>query len=258
MGLSIRNKAKALEMLYLQANQPAIQTCLLFDLDKKNSFYTFEKVGLPIPHFITKTPKTGRCHYGYMLKAGVCKTQQARLKPLKYAAAVEMAMAKKLKADLGFAGLITKNPLNDHWSPFWSGADLYDLDYLADFVDLEKPQIQEKKSEAYGLGRNVNLFEDLRQYAYRTVLNFKKISTFEKFENELLLKAQGLNTFCNPLNPLQYKELKATARSIARWTWKNFDSHTFSLIQSSRGAKNKNKPNKSNDKEMLGFIGGEK
>ena len=36
MGLSIRNKAKALEMLYLQANQPAIQTCLLFDLDKKN------------------------------------------------------------------------------------------------------------------------------------------------------------------------------------------------------------------------------
>ena len=258
MGLSIRNKAKALEMLYLQANQPAIQTCLLFDLDKKNSFYTFEQVGLPIPHFITKTPKTGRCHYGYMLKAGVCKTQQARLKPLKYAAAVEMAMAKKLKADLGFAGLITKNPLNDHWSPFWSGADLYDLDYLADFVDLEKPQIQEKKSEAYGLGRNVNLFEDLRQYAYRTVLNFKKISTFEKFENELLLKAQGLNTFCNPLNPLQYKELKATARSIDRWTWKNFDSNTFSLIQSSRGAKNKNKPKKSNVKEMLGFIGGEK
>ena len=43
-----------------------------------------------------------------MLKAGVCKTQQARLKPLKHAAAVEMAMAKKLKADLGFAGLITK------------------------------------------------------------------------------------------------------------------------------------------------------
>ncbi|WP_205466192.1 replication initiation protein, partial [Klebsiella pneumoniae] len=80
----------------------------LFDLDKKNSFYTFEQVGLPIPHFITKTPKTGRCHYGYMLKAEVCKTQQARLKPLKYAAAVEMAMAKKLKADLGFAGLITK------------------------------------------------------------------------------------------------------------------------------------------------------
>ncbi|MER4674834.1 replication initiation protein, partial [Klebsiella pneumoniae] len=251
MGLSIRNKAKALEMLYLQANQPAIQTCLLFDLDKKNSFYTFEQVGLPIPHFITKTPKTGRCHYGYMLKAGVCKTQQARLKPLKYAAAVEMAMAKKLKADLGFAGLITKNPLNDHWSPFWSGADLYDLDYLADFVDLEKPQIQKKKSEAYGLGRNVNLFEDLRQYAYRTVLNFKKISTFEKFENELLLKAQGLNTFCNPQNPLQYKEIKATVRSVARWTWKNFDSHTFSQIQSNRAKK----PRKTNVKnEMLDIL----
>ena len=109
-GLSIRNKAKALEMLYLQANQPAIQTCLLFDLDKKNSFYTFEQVGLPIPHFITKTPKTGRCHYGYMLKAGVCKTQQARLKPLKYAAAVEMAMAKKLKSRSGVCWIDYKKP----------------------------------------------------------------------------------------------------------------------------------------------------
>ncbi|WP_284069996.1 replication initiation protein, partial [Escherichia coli] len=70
----MRNKANALEMLYLQANQPAILTCLLFDLDKINSFYTFEKVVLPIPHFITKSPKTGRCHFGYMLKAGVCKS----------------------------------------------------------------------------------------------------------------------------------------------------------------------------------------
>ncbi|PHQ08605.1 hypothetical protein CKQ87_28270, partial [Klebsiella pneumoniae] len=33
--------------------------------------------------------------------------------------------------------------------------------------------------------------------------------------------------FCNPQNPLQYKEIKATVRSVARWTWKNFDSHTF-------------------------------
>ena len=257
-GLTIQNKNKALDMLYLQVNHPLYLHTMIFDLDKENCFYEFENAHLPIPSFITKSPDSGRCHYGYMLNAPISSTEKSRQKPVKFARALYYNMATRLGADLGYAGLITKNPLNDHWSPFWSGADLYDLDYLADFVDLEKPQIQEKKSEAYGLGRNVNLFEDLRQYAYRTVLNFKKISTFEKFENELLLKAQSLNTFCNPLNPLQYKELKATARSIARWTWKNFDSHTFSLIQSSRGAKNKNKPKKSNVKEMLGFIGGEK
>ena len=35
VGVSIRNKQKALEMLYIQANQPAIQTCLVFDLDEQ-------------------------------------------------------------------------------------------------------------------------------------------------------------------------------------------------------------------------------
>ena len=110
-GLSIRNKNRALEMLYLQANQPAIQTCLLFDLDEDNAFYKFDEVGLPVPTFITKSPDSGRCHYGYMLKAGVCKTQHAKLKPLKYAAAVEAGIAGKLTSDRGYAGLITKNPL---------------------------------------------------------------------------------------------------------------------------------------------------
>lgn len=43
-------------------------------------------------------------------------------------------MATRLGADLGYAGLITKNPLNPHWSPFWSGA-LYELNDLADCFD---------------------------------------------------------------------------------------------------------------------------
>ena len=143
---------------------------------------------------------------------------------------------RKTKSRSGVCWIDYKNPLNDHWSPFWSGADLYDLDYLADFVDLEKPQIQKKKSEAYGLGRNVNLFEDLRQYAYRTVLNFKNIH-FREIRKRTTIKGTGLKHFLQSTNPLQYKEIKATVRSVARWTWKNFDSHTFSQIQSNR-AKN--------------------
>ncbi|HGB2870764.1 TPA: replication initiation protein, partial [Salmonella enterica subsp. enterica serovar Saintpaul] len=90
--------------------------------DEDNAFYKFDEVGLPVPTFITKSPDNGRCHYGYMLKAGVCKTQHAKLKPLKYAAAVEAGIAGKLASDRGYAGLITKNPLHSHWSPYWSGA----------------------------------------------------------------------------------------------------------------------------------------
>lgn len=236
-------------MLYLQANQPAIQTCLLFDLDEDNAFYKFDEVGLPVPTFITKSPDSGRCHYGYMLKAGVCKTQHAKLKPLKYAAAVEAGLAGKLASDRGYAGLITKNPLHSHWSPYWSGADLYELDYLADFVELETPK-KAKKSENYGLGRNVNLFEDLRTYAYRRVLKFKKDSTYEAWERDILSIAEGLNNHCNALNPLQYNEIKATARSVSRWTWKHFDSATFSEIQTNRAKR----PRKTSAKNKIDNV----
>lgn len=253
-GLSIRNKNKALEMLYLQANQPSIQTCLLFDIDIENSFYAFEDAGLPVPTFITKTPVSGRCHYGYMLKAGVCKTQQAKLKPLRYAAAVEAGMARKLSSDQGYAGLITKNPLHEHWSPYWSGAELYELDYLADFVKLEAPK-EGKKAAGYGLGRNVNLFEDLRTYAYRSVLKFKQAGSYESWELNLLRVAEGLNSHCNATNPLQYNEIKATARSVSKWTWKNFHSDIFSAIQSKRGKKNIGKTKATNAKnEMLAIL----
>jgi len=253
-GLIIRNKNKALEMLYLQANQPSIQTCLLFDLDEDNAFYKFEDVGLPIPTFITKSPLSGRCHYGYMLKAGVCKTQHARLKPLKYAAAVEAGIASKLASDYGYSGLITKNPLHEHWSPYWSGAELYELDYLADFVELETPKKAAEKAKGYGLGRNVNLFDDLRAYAYRSVLKFKNKSTYDAWEADLLRVAQGLNSHCNALNLLQNNEIKATARSVSKWTWKHFDSDTFSDIQSNRGKKNLGKSKKTNARNKIESI----
>lgn len=234
-GLFIRQKEKAIEKLYIQANNPAVQHSLLFDIDIENGFYTFEEAGLPVPHFITKNPENGHCHYGYCLKTGICKTQQARVKPLKYAAAVEGSMCSALNADPYYSGLITKNPLNEHWSPYWSGADLYDLDFLADSLNLDnkKPKAQ----EFFGLGRNVSLFDDLREYAYKNVLKYKSGGSFETWILSIENIAIGFNNFKNTNNPLPINEIKATARSVAKWTWKNFDSDIFSQIQSLRGSK---------------------
>lgn len=232
-GLSIRNKNKAIEMLYIQANQPAIQTCLVFDLDEDNAFFKFEEANLPIPNVITKNPKNGRCHYIYMLAAGVCKTENAKYKPLKFASAVENGIALKLGSDMGYTGLITKNPLNSHWSPYWSGAQLYELDYLSDHVEL----VSKRKTESYGLGRNVNLFDDLRIYAYKHILSYKADSNYQKWHSEIERIALGLNMSSNPKNGLPFSEIKATAKSVASWTWKNFSSENFSRIQSARAKK---------------------
>jgi hypothetical protein len=37
------------------------------------------------------------------------------------------------------------------------------------------------------------------------------------------------------INPLPHAELKAIARSVARWVWRNFDPNTFRRIQGARG-----------------------
>ncbi|MEZ7195029.1 primase C-terminal domain-containing protein, partial [Escherichia coli] len=62
--------------------------------------------------------------------------------------------------------------------------------------------------------------------------------------------AEGLNTHCNALNPLQYNEIKATARSVSRWTWKHFDSATFSEIQTNRAKR----PRKTSAKNKIDNV----
>ena len=171
-GLTIQNKNKALDMLYLQVNHPLYLHTMIFDLDKENCFYEFENAHLPIPSFITKSPESGRCHYGYMLNAPISSTEKSRQKPVKFARALYYNMATRLGADLSYAGLITKNPMNSHWSPFWSGADLYELNDLADcFDDLEEPKKRENTEFAFG--RNVEMFDTIRQWAYKNVLKYR-------------------------------------------------------------------------------------
>jgi hypothetical protein len=85
--------------------------------------------------------KNGHCHVCYELKTPVCKTANAKLKPLRYLASIEYTYAKKLGADLRYSGLLTKNPVDKDWEVTLLNPRPFELDELADYVDLEtKPK----------------------------------------------------------------------------------------------------------------------
>lgn len=220
LGLKISYLNKALSKKYLQINNPAIQHSLIFDIDIDNCFYNFEKNNAPTPNIIIKNRQNGRCHYIYQLAKGIYKNRFASLKATKYASAIESALCSKLEADLQYVGLVAKNPFSSFWQTEVVEDDLYTLDYLADFVDLSKPKERQINK---GLGRNCNLFDDLRQLAYKKALiAMRNNKTLDDFINYLYLQAVNINNACNANNLLMHSELKAIAKSIAKFCYKNF------------------------------------
>ena len=236
-GLQIQLRDKALRKKYLQINNPAIQHSLIFDIDIDNCFFNFEKNNAPPPNIIIKNPQNGRCHYIYQLEKGIYKNRFASLKATKYASAIESGLCLKLEADQQYVGLVAKNPFHSHWQTEIVAEELYTLDYLADFVDLSKPK---ERQESHGLGRNCNLFDDLRQLAYIKKRDFNDL---DKFFNYLLLQAININNACNSNNLLQQTEIKAIARSVSKWCFKYFDveksDRKFSELQTHRSKQRK-------------------
>ncbi|MEY0133880.1 replication initiation protein [Providencia rettgeri] len=262
-GIYRENKDKALKKKHIQLNNSVRKHCMTFDLDYEMSFLADDFADLPTAHMKVRNNANGHTHLTYFLNSPVFVAGNARLAPMRYLSAIEDHFRSRLNADPRYTGLITKNPFSPEWFTTWSNEEPYSLDYLADFV-REDTTPEKTKAVSYGIGRNVNLFESLRLYAYRHVLEFKKTSTLSKWYAELEIQAVNINISENANNLLPYNELKSTASSIARWTWQNFNNTNFSKIQSQRGrkgglaniGKQKTKGRKKqNIKDMIKFIG---
>jgi len=91
------------------------------------------------------------------------------MKPLRYIAAVEKALRKKLEAYARYySGLICKNPNHIHWKIAVWQPKLYTLDWLGDFLNLNVVYDKEVVAD-YGLGRNCTLFGSTRKWAYLNI-----------------------------------------------------------------------------------------
>jgi hypothetical protein len=231
-GLVIRPRDSAILKPYIEINPPKMVHWLVFDIDRDNGAYAWEAhPGVKPPHFAVINQTNGHAHLYYKLSVPVCKTEAARIKPLQYLSAVEYTYSKALEADRGYAGLIAKNPLHPAHSLilFRPLSKPYSLSELASNVDLEtKP----KREVSTGLGRNVDLFDSARIFAYKAIRTFWKPGGYPAWEKALKTHCEALNTFSVPLPE---SEVRAISKSIASWTWKRITPGGFHSEQAERG-----------------------
>lgn len=204
----------------------------MFDVDHAAATLSWDDVGAPAPNITVTNRANGHAHLIYGLETPIRTAPDGKVAPLRYAAAIEAALREKLGADLGYSGLICKNPLHTHWLvQVWESAS-YDLSWLADYLDLS-PYNGRKQLPAYGLGRNCTLFEKTRQWAYKAIR--QGWPGYEAWLSAVIDRAIGYNVQFEP--PLPANEVRHIAKSIAKWTHRNLTPAGFSAVQAARGAK---------------------
>jgi hypothetical protein len=232
-GVCRQPRTEALTRRYIQANPSALITSLIVDVDHDDALLRVmsRETGAPVPSYVAQSP-SGRAHVAYLLKAPVCRTDSARLEPMRFAARVEAGLVSALSGDLGYAGFLTKNPVHEHWDTFWASDHLYTLKELADHLPDHLPRtLPRRAAESSGLGRNVTLFNRVRLWSYRAVRAHWG-GTVEAWEADTYAYALAVNQ--EFVVPLDASEVGHLAKSVSRWTWRNFTPKQFSKIQTER------------------------
>lgn len=241
-GLHRHAPADALEHAYIEANCTALVWRVAFDVDREGAALAAEHANVAAPNWIATRRSNAHAHLGYELDAAVVRSDAGRQRPLRYLAAIEDAYTRALGADTGYSGLICKNPHSAAWRVQWLRRPGYSLGELAEYVDLQ-PYVKGRLQPAGPLGRNCLLFDSVRQWAYREIRAARAAGSFDRWQAEVVRRAAGMNLFAGMdlrcTEPLALSEVRAIAKSVARWTWQKFDltasDQRFSELQAARG-----------------------
>lgn len=238
---NIRPLLSALKRPYIQANPPHLRVWSIYDIDRPGAAIAWEDANLPPPSWTAVNVENLHGHLVWGLSVPVLvDSPDMRQAPLRYLCAIEAAFRAKLGADQGYSGLMTKNPFHEQWRVF-RGPSFYELGELADCVEDLPKHLSKRKPEEIGLGRNVTVFEFLRQWAYRNIRGYKA-QGFPGW-NPWMAACNGraLERNGDFPNPMDGREVWHIAKSVAKWTWRRFDlaasDARFSQLQAVRGRK---------------------
>ena len=241
-GVRVLSFKQALTKTYIQANPPHMRVWSLYDIDRPAGGLAWEDANLPPPSWATVNKANGHAHLAYGLRAPVLTaSMEARQAPLRYLNAVEAAFRAKLGGDDGFSGLITKNPAHPLWWTLKGPELAYDLEDLADWVDLDKFKARQGvKVAEVGLGRNVTIFDFVRLWAYKKVREYKGLQGgFVYWQKSVYDRCLARNADFG--QPMDSREAYQIAKSVAKWTWNRFDLEAsdarFSKLQARRVSK---------------------
>ncbi len=208
---------------------------LVYDVDSPTAMLDWEDRHCPPPNIVALNPENGHGHLFYGLAKAVHNYAGASGKALRYMGAIDLALTDKLGADPGYSKLISKNPINERWLAFFPRIGLYDLEELETWLDLTPYRDRRRRLPAAGLGRNCTLFETLRFWAYRERRKPQAYLSEELFVEGCRWRALAINAEFTP--PLPHSEVRATAKSVARWTWRTMSAEGFKAYQRRVSAK---------------------
>lgn len=236
-GVYRMSRPQALTRRLVEHSPQALQAMLVVDVDHPDALV--RALGLPRSHpepsWIAETPATGRGHVGWVLRSPVCRTDAGRPGAILLAARCEEGLRRSLDGDVGYAGLLTKNPTHPSWHVTWARSEPYDLAELA--AGLVEglgalPRLSRRPEDRAGLGRNVDLFDVVRKWAYGAR---RRYVVAQEWHEVVHAKAADRNALFAV--PLGAGEVRDVAKSVASWVWRRpeFTEAGFRAEQARRG-----------------------
>lgn len=238
-GVKIHSKKNAVTKKYLSLNHKYITQWLTFDIDRAGAVADlyYDCMGVPEPNLVVENTENGHAHFLFKLETPVFLSGNASPKPIRYLNAVCGELIELFGADKAYTGLMSKNPLHEHWRTQELRVEPYSLAGLSQHLELELTFTKQPKidlDEAYHEGRNSRIFTELKEWAYVGVREYRG-STYQQWLQSCIDYCMQLNSVL--VHPLGYGEVKQIAKSVSQFCWKN-DAYCYAMFierQSMRG-----------------------
>jgi hypothetical protein len=213
---------------------------IALDLDYEFAGEAWSNDILPEPTVVIINRENSHAHYLYEIENPVVlplinSTIKISWKAINYFKAVQAGYQNKLEADKGYVGYLIKNPFSPKWKTRWADRT-YDLDYLADFVDL--PNIYQVIQDDDSIeGRHMRMFHICRKEAYKEVKKYNEYEGFVLFVKKICLDYYR-DFLVAAKNNLDFpvSEAESIANSIAKWVWLHKDDKNFRNYTKNKGA----------------------